>query len=258
MISLFVLATSAHGQRHGRYLSPAHAVQPGLPNDSSETPTPVELVAEPSSDEQGDASVFYVPLVRRYVIQVPPTEGGPHWTTVRNRTSGYVVGLAADGWTFDSSVRSDNNSWRGGYVYGNTQGCAWLLAQNVDPKEGTPTDRCPETDVFYADAGGFSRSFNCTNCAGPRAVRLTAPANQWTNVQPWNNPTTGPYINLRSRPAGYCVEWRYVTRDGRWVMAKDRFVPNEQGSWVFIERSSFPGDLESNPAYQGQVACSSP
>jgi hypothetical protein len=128
------------------------------------------------------------------------------------------------------------------------------LAANIDPKTGTPSNQCPQADIFYPDQTGFARSFNC-NCSGPMKVNLITGANEWTNVQPWKNPTGGPFINLRTRAAGYCVEWRYVTRDGRWVMAKDRNVADIDGTWTFMERSAFPADLETNPAYQGQTAC---
>ena len=75
------------------------------------------------------------------------------------------MGLVADGWTFDSVVRSDNNAWRGGWAFGVAQGCGWLLAANVDPKAGTPSTQCPVRGVFYADGTGFDSSPCATGSA---------------------------------------------------------------------------------------------
>jgi hypothetical protein len=251
VVALVAFLPGAAQAKKEKYLSPASKVKPGLVMDWTETLTPVELVPEVSIEE---ISPLFVPLNNRYVIHILP-DGVTNWSTVRNRASGYQIGLAADGWTLDSVVRNDGNTWRGGWVFGNYQGCGWILNNNIDSKTGTPSNQCPQADVFYPDQGGFARSFNCTNCNGGHAVLLSAPANRWTNVQPWLNPTGGPYINLGSRPAGYCVEWRYVTRDGRWVMAKDRSVADIDGSWAFMERSSFVADLETNSLYQQEDAC---
>jgi hypothetical protein len=38
-------------------------------------------------------------------------------------------------------------------------------------------------------------------------------------------------------------------------MAKDRNVADIDGSWTFMEPSSFVADLETNPLYQQEDAC---
>ncbi len=50
---------------------------------------------------------------------------------------------------------------------------------------------------------------------------------------------------------GYCVDWRYVTKDGRWVLARDTTAGRDvvDGGWVFMPRSSFAQDRGSWPAF---------
>jgi hypothetical protein len=49
--------------------------------------------------------------------------------------------------------------------------------------------------------------------------------------------------------SGYCVDWRYVTRDRRWVMVRDTHRTIQRGGWVFMPLSSFEPDREKWPAY---------
>ncbi|MBA2717446.1 MAG: fibronectin type III domain-containing protein [Propionibacteriales bacterium] len=50
---------------------------------------------------------------------------------------------------------------------------------------------------------------------------------------------------------GYCVDWRYVTKDGRWVLVRDTTAGRDviDGGWVFMPRSSFAQDRGSWPAF---------
>src|SRR5690349_17059218 len=99
---------SPSARANENFATPAPAVVPGVPQAVSEAPVVLLAQCVP------DGSPRFAPIHRRYVIAVPdpsPTNVDT-WATIRNRASGYVVGLVADGWTFDSVVRSDNNSWR--------------------------------------------------------------------------------------------------------------------------------------------------
>jgi hypothetical protein len=72
--------------------------------DWTETPAPVELVPLTSIEE---ISPQFVPLNNRYIIHILP-DGVTNWSTVRNRTSGYIVGLAA------SAADPRDIAWSGG------------------------------------------------------------------------------------------------------------------------------------------------
>jgi hypothetical protein len=49
-------------------------------------------------------------------------------------------------------------------------------------------------------------------------------------------------LESRSEWEGYCVNWRYVTRDRRWVMVRDTNRLDTRGVWVFIRASSLDRD----------------
>jgi hypothetical protein len=42
--------------------------------------------------------------------------------------------------------------------------------------------------------------------------------------------------------SGYCVDWRYVTRDRHWVMVRDTHRSIKRGGWVFIPVGAFDPD----------------
>jgi hypothetical protein len=58
--------------------------------------------------------------------------------------------------------------------------------------------------------------------------------------------TTSGSDFLRTRPAGYQVFWRYVSRDNGYVMVRDPNVGTGQGNWAFVQRSCLPA-LSGSP-----------
>jgi hypothetical protein len=47
---------------------------------------------------------------------------------------------------------------------------------------------------------------------------------------------------IKTVDPGYCVDWRYVTRDRRWVMVRDTSRNNNRAGWVFMPITSFRRD----------------
>lgn len=211
---------------------------PRDPNDQ-QTPTRLERIP-PGSAQTGAAQSRY-----RFANPNGPT------SLLRNTVAGYVIGSALNGWTFDvvnKCTPSGCGTWYRGTTYGNYNNCGFALAANIDPKTGTPHSGCP-TD-WQATPSSFGSSFNCSGCSGPKKVILTGPVNRFLNVQALSG-GTGPFTdNQGALAAGTCVEWRYVTLNGQWVLAKWRGVDGNHGSWAYMERSSFPATLPT-----GQQSC---
>lgn len=57
-------------------------------------------------------------------------------------------------------------------------------------------------------------------------------------------------LTKRSEWSGYCVDWRYVTRDRRWVMVRDTSRDISRAGWVFVPRSALAADRGTWPAYR--------
>lgn len=76
---------------------------------------------------------------------------------------------------------------------------------------------------------------------------------------------------IRRLSAGSCVDWRYLTRDGNWVMVTDTFNSNNQtqrGGWGFVPRSAFSAARKNRyrdgentggwPGYLQRGTCANP
>lgn len=97
--------------------------------------------------------------------------------------------------------------------------------------------------------------FNATNrrqystfeaCTHGTSLYLTEPARLCANVQLSVGAGTtrgcGKTIKIIDQDevnAGYCIDWRYITRDGNWVMVADTHRDIQRGGWGFIRRGAF-------------------
>ncbi len=55
-------------------------------------------------------------------------------------------------------------------------------------------------------------------------------------------------LDTQSEWSGYCVNWRYVTRDHKWLMVRDtRDI--HYGGWVFMPLKSFDSDRSKWHSY---------
>lgn len=204
------------------------------------------VIQEARRPEGGSGENSPLAFPQRFEISV----GGGGWTYARNTVAGYVLGGAHSEWTFDAVGSESANDWFVGYLYGSTyQGCGWILAQDLKSKSGTPKVYC--SSGWQLSESGFSNGqFNCSNgCGAGLKVDTTAAAQAYANVRPWevpNEPTGATW----SVEKGACVEWRYVTKAGSYVMVKNPAKADSEDSWAFIPRSSLPSSLPTGGAGQ--------
>jgi len=202
----------------------------------------------------------------RYKLNIPGDTYCYNWATVRNYKSSFAMGLASEAvpaggcypetgaWTFDVTYRSSNFVHYFGYAYGDFQHCGWILAQNLDPKSGTPSALCPNTENPTIDPSTFQLTYNSQpyNDGVDVALKPGAWCGAYADVQPWANPTNPthllkwPYAPPNDTPrvyvGGMVVKWRYVTKyPPYYVMVRDaRFGENNgEGNWEFIYRWCF-------------------
>ena len=167
--------------------------------------------------------------------------------------------------------------------------CAWIADQ--DHVLGSSTSPCtspyrPSFGLWQSVAyGGTSsarvRGNNCFNgngsyrkvgdddnpakrCTHGTAIRLDGPAVQCMNVysipdgqtiEHCNEKDVIRRLNQQSEWSGYCVNWRYVTKDRRWVMVRDTHRPIERGGWVYMNISAFAPNRTQWPAYDERGTC---
>ena len=199
------------------------------------------------------------------VVGDEPVPGGPitadsvHGSVRRLATLSYapnsfVIGNAFPGWTdiiqgpaqFSSGPGNPNGaSYRWGYLYGEEfDRCAWIDDGSVDPTTshhgandcGTPQQI--DTAMFLATytngehnqlAGDGSityMQYDGSGCTDREA---------YANVAPWRVPAT-PANRLGEIPNGRELRWRYVTRDGHWVLVRDSAAATGEPNWYFVHR----------------------
>jgi hypothetical protein len=200
---------------------------------------------------------------------IPMTQ---RWATYRDPPGAWALGNVHNGWMLRSdgdekvlsSCCSDgvHQVWRRGVIYtgglaalkagdvvsGPQGGCGWVIAFNTS-RIPTSTDETSDCFGFAMHIGQFALWTNCSDnqgivdrspCNGGTRTDLQTPAEMYANVDltPDGNTSTSGVHALGLLPATWCVEWRYITKDGRWAMVKVRSRPNGSASWVFIKASA--------------------
>src|SRR5262249_6430534 len=160
-------------------------------------------------------------------------------STISYAPNSFVIGNAYPGWTdiiqgpaqFSSGPGNPNGVYyRWGYLYGeNFDRCAWLdddalnavTSKHVANECGNPQ----EIDTPY-----FSETFTNgmrNHLAGDGSVTHMHYAgsgcsdhNGYGNVAPWRAPAT-PANSRGEVPDGHELLWRYVSKDGDWVLVRD-------------------------------------
>lgn len=197
--------------------------------------------------------------------------------TIRNgppaRGSGYAIGnaLAArpgrKGVAFDQ-VGPGRRGFRYGKFHGNVRFCAWLSTNAPVVRVGrVPMPHCPggtagrvlppSKFMHKLPNGKLLRNCEPGTCSdGSRArVRPARCARQFPggvpvygNVLPWRSKAKphDRYATIRAK--SYLVLWRYVSRDGNWVMVRDPHkrdgaarrkagFDTRASDWFFVPRS---------------------
>lgn len=201
-----------------------------------------EAVPDPS--DLGVATVgtnSATPAPARFLCRVGTTTDSYQWGYIGNVPGGYADGNCRDGWHLDRQFTYTNpttgNIWYGGYFFGNFVACGWTRRTNAVPISGSPGTAC--STGASRSRNTFMSYVNCNSpCGDGTDVALGAACNEYANVRPFSS-SPSPTDWLRARPAGYVVKWRYLSKNGQWVMARDANVPTGQGNWGFISRTCF-------------------
>lgn len=176
----------------------------------------------------------------------------PTYTLLRRSPASYVVGTAYKGWTADIQ-QSPLRGYRWGRIFGTVNMCLWIYSGAVSGS-GAADQSCPttgrslSTSVFTNGqiGGGASDGAN---------VKLTSACPTWDgrhiygygNVLPWLVPTQAHNQQQMKAPIGGTVKWRYVTKDGAYVMIRDSRNGSTDGTglspWYFVPRGCLPASL---------------
>jgi hypothetical protein len=174
--------------------------------------------------------------------------------TLSYAPNSFVIGNAYSGWTdiiqgpsqFSHGPGNETGTYyRWGFLYGeHFDRCAWIDDAAVDPttsRHGSNVCGNPQE----IDDGYFFSTFTNgehNHLAGDGSVTHMQydgngcdDTNGYGNVEPWRVPA--PPDNLVGEvPDGKLLLWRYVTRDGKWVLVRDPAPPAGQPNWYFVHR----------------------
>jgi hypothetical protein len=156
-------------------------------------------------------------------------------------------------------------------IHGPPNGCGWVIALNSPLIDTGPAGTGPEQPgkpCFHYDLNmAIANIASWTNClssfgapdqfgtprlepckGGTKTPTVMGHVELCANVALTDTGQTSPRcINrLGYLKNAHCVEWRYITKDGRWAMVKVRSRPDPEGSWVFI-RAAALGPIQLLP-----------
>ncbi len=210
------------------------------------------LVTSLGSPENSNAYTTTFPGMPDIYLVNP---GGNHqaWATFRRGPQSFAIGNAADGWRFDVGSAS------GGYAYGyleapdnHIQKCAWIDMSNLEGTGSGTTPSCSlSSTVLPFAVTDFASYVNCTACSDAYRVTIRDTAectDHWfyANVKPWRSSTSPTDPVLSFVPGTTKFDWRYITKDGNWVMGRVPFNPDGtlrhdgSGAWLFVQRGCLP------------------
>jgi hypothetical protein len=175
-------------------------------------------------------------------------------TTISYAPNSYVIGNAYPGWTdiiqgaaqFSEGAGNPNGAYyRWGFLYGEDfDRCAWIGNNTITADTSTHgADDCgsPQQindDYFFPE---FTDGIH-NHLAGDGSVTNMQydgagcdDVNGYGNVEPWRVPAT-PNNSVGAIPNGHELLWRYVSKDGDWVMVRDPSPPANQPNWFFVHR----------------------
>jgi len=174
-------------------------------------------------------------------------------TTISYAPNSFVIGNAYPGWTdmvqgspqFSKGPgNEDGASYRWGYLYGESfDHCAWV--DDEDVSQGTHQNGAMCGSPQQIDTPHFLATYtNGIHNALAGDGSLThmhwagsgcTDRNGYGNVEPWRVPATkgNPVGEV---PDGKELRWRYVSKDGSWVLVRDPSPPANQPNWYFVHR----------------------
>lgn len=180
---------------------------------------------------------------------------GRAWAEVAGAPNSYVTGNCADGWHVHRTIHSDapNTSagWEVGEVLGDYRGCGVVKA-NESHKVGEGTySVC--TEAVTQDPHSYISFINCRsgqpgNCPtdpdlhGARDTQVLHPCQAYANVRPFSANGSIPTNPVQTISPGDDFRWRYLTKDGTFVLGFHSGAPKPNPIWVFV-----PADCVTTP-----------
>lgn len=160
-----------------------------------------------------------------------PIEGGGSW--IVNKPSGYYLGRAVKGSTFDNEANSGNN-WHYGRAGGPNM-CGWVMPGSLGATTGRPSDSCSAaTEERIKHRLNFGRDFNAK--AHKAETGSSVPANGCTMYYNYFRGTDfasgGGHWANRAGSTGASVLYRFTTRDGKAAVVRDPTL-----GWGFVDAS---------------------
>jgi hypothetical protein len=155
--------------------------------------------------------------------------------TMRSWRNGFVLGTLFSTEPIDIEFKSGVYGW--GYAGGDVQRCVWVLlmdVERVDSERGKREPRCGaprriEVNEFSTE----TNSVTCPNChqsmGGGSGTKLQGSALFYPN---YHGKPLGDSVRLDDK---HIVLWRYVTKDGRYVLV---MLPG--GRWGFVPKGNVP------------------
>jgi hypothetical protein len=173
--------------------------------------------------------------------------------TISYAPNSFVIGNAYPGWTDD--LRGGTIFQKGG---GNPKGvhyqCGFLFGENFDHcgwidrnvVSGSAEDTsCGSGCADDYDTSLFKKTYtNGTVNPGVSDGQEThmhysgsgcTDYQGFGNVSPWREPAK-PANSLGNVPDGKLLLWRYVSKDGHWVLVRDPEPPKGKPNWYFVQR----------------------
>ncbi|HEY0487094.1 MAG TPA: hypothetical protein VGD72_12685 [Mycobacteriales bacterium] len=171
--------------------------------------------------------------------------------TISYAPNSYVIGNAYPGWSMfvqgpRQFAKGPGNPrgayYRWGFLGGNLRRCAWIEDGNTTGGT-TVADRCGspqqiDTPYFLRTFTDGTKNNNAGDGSRTHMNRGAAGCTSHTafgNVSPWAVPAR-PADPVSDVPDGKALLWRYVSRDGRWVMVRDPAPTAGKPNWYFVPR----------------------
>jgi hypothetical protein len=170
---------------------------------------------------------------------------------LRNQPWGYVIGNCIGGVSFDYSRPDTNGDQLDGYAYGNYRGCGWtngtLNYLNTGISNTCTTSKA--VDTFMSAWDGLNGQTGGGTGVGTKSG---SSCQEFQNAQPWNTTSgangvdpTGRYIGGAGQTT--TVYWRYVSKDGNWVMIDDQAAGAAgKPDWVFVAKACLASPLPNS------------
>jgi hypothetical protein len=173
-----------------------------------------------------------------------------NWTTIRTGPRNLAIGSGANNDPLTVVAENLGKDWRLGTLqHPYAPRCGWIKVSNTSPHNtgGTGSAMCSSAYHIDVKAQVYS-SIDC-DCTNPTtaALKPNVSVTECANIGPLPFTSTpdrcppGQTIRTFATGTNSTLDWRYVTKDKRWVMINDRWHTsrNAEGSWAFVPRNVF-------------------